>query len=91
MMTAKEFEELESQIVEDLEAIIGDLGDDVDFRLSEIQPPTSIIHAAAVAAAQVLIAFERGYQMSGDDLPTAAQELLANHVVALNATPEQKA
>lgn len=32
-------------------------------RMSDIQLPESIIRAAAVAAAQVLMAFERGYRM----------------------------
>lgn len=52
---------LEDEITEALEAAIGDLAEDKDFRLNEIQPPTSIVRAAAVAAAQVLMGFERGY------------------------------
>lgn len=62
-MNDKELDKLEGDIVDELEAVIGDLTDDTDFRVHEIQPPSSIVRHAARAAAQVLMAFERGYQM----------------------------
>jgi hypothetical protein len=58
-----ELETLEGEITEVIAATLGDLAEDTDFRLYEIQPPESVIQAAAVAAAQVFIAFERGYRI----------------------------
>lgn len=64
-MAIDELDELEIDITDDIEAAIGDLNIDGE-RLFDIQLPTTIIRAAAVAAAQVLMAFERGYRMSSD-------------------------
>ena len=51
-------------MIEELAAIIGDVVDGKErSMIKDIQPPESIIQAMAVAAAQVLIAFERGYRM----------------------------
>lgn len=61
-----EMEDLEAAILDELEAAIEDAAADPLRKLSEIQPPTTIVRAAAAAAAQVLIAFERGYRMSGE-------------------------
>lgn len=60
----EDLEELEGLICEEMAAIIGDFAN--DRRVSTIrslQPPESVIQAMAHAAAQVLIAFERGYRM----------------------------
>ena len=62
-MNDKELNALEDDIIDELEAVIGDLTDDKDFRVCEIQPPSSVVRHAAQAAAQVLMAFERGYRM----------------------------
>jgi len=59
-----ELNRLEDDIIETLEAAIGDLAEASEFRLKEIQPPTSVVRAAAKAAALVLMSFERGYRMS---------------------------
>lgn len=59
-----DLDDLEADLVESLEAVLGDHAEDETFRLSQIQPPTSIVRAAAAAAAQVFIAFERGYRMN---------------------------
>jgi len=62
-----ELEQLELDIQEEIAAAIGDLGDgDEKSIIKETQPPESVIQAMAVAAAQVLMAFERGYRMSRD-------------------------
>lgn len=62
-MNEEELNKLESDIIDELEAVIGGLTVDTDFRVHEIQPPSSIVRHAAQAAAQVLMAFERGYRM----------------------------
>jgi len=56
-------EELEDDVREAVLAVLGDLAEDKDFRLSEIQPPESVLEAAAQAATQVFMAFEHGFQM----------------------------
>jgi hypothetical protein len=65
-----ELEDLEIEFVEELAAIIGDV---VEGKASSVikdaQPPESIIDAMALAAAQVLIAFERGYRMDIGETP----------------------
>ncbi len=53
---------LEADIIEEIEAVIGDLVDDDAMKLHDIQVPSTIVFLAAVAAAQVIVAFERGYQ-----------------------------
>ena len=61
----EELEQLEDDVVEELTAIIGDAVDGKAISsIKDIQPPESIIQAMALAAAQVLMAFERGYRMS---------------------------
>ena len=61
---SKELEELETDIVDELAAIIGDVVVGTKRSIiKDTQPPESIIQAMATAAAQVLIAFERGYRM----------------------------
>ena len=60
----KEFERLEGDVQEELAAIIGDVVEGKESSaIKDLQPPESVIHAMAAAAAQVLIAFERGYRM----------------------------
>lgn len=62
-----EFEKMEDEIEEELVCAIGDLVDDEQpSQVKELQPPESVIRAMGKAAAQVLIAFERGYRMSGE-------------------------
>jgi len=59
-----ELGEMEELIREEMAAIIGDYADDErGSTIRDLQPPESIIQAMATAAAQVLIAFERGYRM----------------------------
>lgn len=65
-----ELELLEISIISELEARIIELSDNVDSAMSDIQPPTTIVRAAAVAAAQVLMAFERGYRMESQPTTT---------------------
>jgi len=62
-----ELEKLEGDVQEELAAAIGDLVDeDEKSIIKDIQPPESVIQAMAVAATQVLMAFERGYRMSDE-------------------------
>lgn len=56
------FDQLEADLIEELDAVIGDYCDDEDLQIAHIQPPSTIVRLAAVAAAQVLMAFERGTQ-----------------------------
>ncbi len=61
-----EFEKLEDDITEEIAAAVGDLCDSVESStIKDVQPPESVIHAMARAAAAVLIAFERGYRLGG--------------------------
>ena len=63
MPEKSELEELENDVREAVLAALGDLAEDMDFALWAIQPPESILDAAAHAATQVFMAFERGYRM----------------------------
>jgi hypothetical protein len=65
---------LEVRLTQELEEAIAGLGNDDQTYLSEIQPSSAIVRCAAIAAAQVLLAFERGYRMS-DPEPEAGQEV----------------
>lgn len=63
-MSERELEELEDQVREEMAAIIGDYAnDEAGSTIRDLQPTEAIIQAMATAAAQVLIAFERGYRM----------------------------
>ncbi len=63
----EELDRLEADLTEELAAMIGDFVDGKESSsIKDVQPPESIIQAMAVAATQVLMAFERGYRMSGD-------------------------
>jgi len=66
-MMNNEYEKLEVDITEELAAVIGDLvhSDEISV-IKNVQPPESVINAMAIAAAQVLIAFEHGYRLTGD-------------------------
>lgn len=75
-----QLELLEYAITVELEARIIELGDNVDSAMSDIQPPTSIAHAAAVAAAQVLMAFERGYRMESAPEELSLPALKTEHL-----------
>jgi len=66
-MMNNEYEKLEGDITEELAAVIGDLVHGYESSsIKDIQPPESVINAMAIAAAQVLIAFEHGYRLTGD-------------------------
>lgn len=68
LKTTEEFEQLEDDVIEELAAIIGDVVDGKKrSSIKDIQPPESIIQAMALAATQVLMAFERGYRMTNGD------------------------
>lgn len=54
---------LKSRVAIEIEAEFLELSEDTNNWLNEIQPPASIVHAAALAAAEVFMAFERGYRM----------------------------
>ena len=61
---SKDLEELESDVQEELSAIIGDVVVGKErSTIKDLQPPESVIQAMAAAATQVLMAFERGYRM----------------------------
>lgn len=64
MSKKAELEQLEADVQEAVLAALGDLAEQYDLPLHRIQPPESIIQAAAVAATQVFMAFERGYRIS---------------------------
>jgi hypothetical protein len=58
-----ELEKLEKRVTKSLEQSISILADDPLDVIFDIQPPNTVIHHAAQAAAAVLLAFERGYRM----------------------------
>ena len=62
----QEMENFQEEVTEELFCCIGDLKDDeAGSTVRDLQPPESVVRAMAVAAAQVLIAFERGYRIGG--------------------------
>jgi hypothetical protein len=70
MDARKELEEsaqIEFEVTEELTALIGSYSERNGSKVNELQPPYSIVRAMANAAAQVLMAFERGYQMNSED------------------------
>ena len=62
-MDKEEEKELEEDLVAELESALLTLSNDPETKVHEVQPPHSVVMLAARAAAQVLIAFERGYRM----------------------------
>lgn len=68
-MDTRDFQELErvarDEIVEAIEIVLVKAGD--ESAIFEIQPSASVVYAMAQAAASVLIAFERGYQLNSDE------------------------
>jgi len=64
MATKEDLETLEDEVQEAILAALGDLANETDLPLHQIQPPESVLRAAAMAATQVFMAFERGYRMS---------------------------
>lgn len=64
METKDDLETLEDEVQEAILAALGDLADETDLALHQIQPPESVLVAAAMAATQVFMAFERGYRMN---------------------------
>ena len=65
--TEDDLEQLEADVKVAVLAALGDLAEQHDLPLHIIQPPTSVLQAAAVAATQVFMAFERGYRMTNRD------------------------
>ena len=63
METKEYLETLEDEVQEAILAALGDLADETDLPLHKIQPPKSVLQAAAMAATQVFMAFERGFRM----------------------------
>lgn len=62
-----ELKRLEEAATEEIERAIYKLIVDDSAKVNDVQPPTSVIRLAAEAAAKVLIGFERGYRMGGND------------------------
>lgn len=60
---AAEWSEIENMVFEEILAAIGDAAESGEGELAEIQPPESVLEAAATAAAQVIVSFEHGYRM----------------------------
>jgi hypothetical protein len=65
MSEKNELEKLEDDVREAVLAALGDLAEQKDLPLYAIQPPETLLEAAAQAATQVFIAFERGYRLDG--------------------------
>jgi hypothetical protein len=61
-MEEKELEQLREEMVDEMAQEIYVLSRK-DGPVNKVQPPESVIELAAQAAASVLMAFERGYQM----------------------------
>ncbi len=59
-------EEIEQDLMNELAQLLFDKANQPGSVLENMQPPQSVINAAAIAAAQVLVAFERGYHI-GDE------------------------
>jgi hypothetical protein len=57
------FDELEKAIKKQIHDALSEIAD--QNRFAEIQPTDAILEAAALAAAQVIIAFEHGYRLGG--------------------------
>ncbi len=53
-------EEIEQDLMNELAQLLTDKSREPGSVLENMQPPQSVINAAAIAAAQVLVAFERG-------------------------------
>jgi len=66
MKTKDDLETLEDEVGLAILAALGDLADETDLALHQIQPPETVLVAAAWAATQVFMAFERGYRMSDE-------------------------
>lgn len=66
-MDEKELTRLEEAATEEIERAIYKLIVDEGGKVNDVQPPSSVIRLAAEAAAKVLIGFERGYRMGGND------------------------
>lgn len=58
-----DLEKLEKRVIKGLERAISIAAEDPLDAVSEVQPPSTVVHHAAQAAAAVLMAFERGYRM----------------------------
>ena len=59
-----ELEKLKEDLTEELFHEICDWAEKEGTHLKDVQPPESIIRHAAEAAANVILAFERGYRMN---------------------------
>jgi hypothetical protein len=64
-MTEQELKKIHKRIIAEIEYSLTKLSQALPGYLSDdIQPPTTIIRLAAIAAATVFMAFERGHQMT---------------------------
>ena len=62
-----DLDQLEDSVRDAVLQVLMDLADQHKDPLHAVQPPVSILEAAAIAATQVFMAFERGYRMPGDN------------------------
>jgi len=63
ILKTNDLDKIQDDVFQCVLANLGDLSHDKDFRLSEIQPPESVIELAAKAATDVFMAFERGMRL----------------------------
>lgn len=64
--TKYELEEVEDTVIAELtNAIMDIVKSNNPSVMKDVQPPSSVVKNMATAAAQVLIAFERGYRLGG--------------------------
>ncbi len=59
-------EEIEQDLMNELAQVLTNQSREPGSVLENMQPPQSVLNAAAIAAAQVLVAFERGMHI-GDE------------------------
>ncbi len=59
-------EEIEQDLMNELAQVLTNQSREPGSVLENMQPPQSVLNAAAIAAAQVLVAFERGIHI-GDE------------------------
>lgn len=59
-----ELEKLKEDLTEELFHEMADWAEEEGTFLQQVQPPESVIRHAAEAAANVILAFERGYRMN---------------------------
>ena len=60
-------EEIEQDLLDELARTLNEKAYEPGTVLNNMQPPTSVLNAAAIAAAQVLVAFEHGYHIGDEE------------------------